>query len=54
MHNIPHVYDWLVAGDFNMLESQLDTSGNSNASVIKGQELHAWSDLTWKMQIGDM
>ena len=54
MHNIPWAEDWLVATYFNMLESKLNTSGNLNASVIKGQELHAWRDLTWKMQIADM
>ena len=54
MHNLPQTEDKLVARDFNMPKSQMDTSGNSNALAIKTQELHAWSELTWKMQIGDM
>mgnify|MGYP002774994443 FL=1 len=46
------VTNWIVCGDFNMLEQPSDRVGGSN-STIHGRELAAWERLVFKTRILD-
>ena len=47
------VADWVLAGDFNNIESLQDKQGGSNKTSIGGREMEAWNRLLVRLSVRD-
>jgi exonuclease III len=50
--NIPDI-EWVLAGDFNNIESAHDKQGGSTKTSINPRELEAWNRLLLKLRVRD-